>query len=163
LQWRPKTCWGKPQDLEWAIADGQVWILQSRPIASLDGHPALRRIPFPVEWDQPQDARRFWARVHFERQGSSPLLPLDMDYVRLLESTRVETCLFMGADRNQDTRMINGWVYSSPAPLAASGADLRIRQQALRDLELRLIAEDRTSWDHWGPEIQRANERLVAR
>jgi rifampicin phosphotransferase len=153
---------GHAQDVEWAIADGQVWILQSRPIASVDDHRTLGRMPFPVQWEQPQDGRRFWTREHFERQGSAPLLPLDVEYVRLLESTRVETCLFMGADRNRDMRVLNGWVYSSPAPLPASIADLRVRQQALQDLELRLAGEGRTAWDHWGPEIERANERLSA-
>ena len=152
----------RPQDVEWAIAGGQVWILQSRPIASLAGHEALRSRLFPVDWEDPKDARQFWARAHFEGQGRAPLLPLDIDTIRLLESTRIETCLLMGADRNEDLLVICGQVYSSPAPLPLSKADVRVRRQAFQDLELRLVREGHTAWDHWGPEIERANERLTA-
>ena len=68
----------------------------------------------------------------------------------------------MGVDRNEELLVTSGQVYSSPAPLPVSKADLRVRQRASRDLELRLVREGRTAWDHWGPEIERANERLAA-
>jgi pyruvate,water dikinase len=32
---RIETVFGTPQDIEWAIADGEVWILQSRPVTAL--------------------------------------------------------------------------------------------------------------------------------
>ena len=153
---------GRPQDVEWAIANEQVWILQSRTIASLSSDEALKKNRFPVEWEQPDDARRFWTRWHFKRQGILPILPLDIDTIRMLESTRIETCLFIGADRNQELRMVNGQIYTSPTPLPVSGADLHVRRQAFQDLEQRLMGEGRTAWDHWGPEIERANERLAA-
>jgi pyruvate,water dikinase len=34
---RVEAHYGRPQDLEWAIADGRTWLVQSRPITTLDG------------------------------------------------------------------------------------------------------------------------------
>ena len=152
---------GGPQDVEWAIADGKVWILQSRPIASLMGHDGVKKFTFPIHWQNPEDSKRLWRRYRYDDQRSAPLLPLDIDFVRLLESTRVETCLRMGADRNEDFRVINGHIFTSPAPMPIREADRLVRQQAFRDLLSRLTAEGRTTWDHWGPEIEAANQRLA--
>ena len=153
---------GRPQDVEWAIANGQVWILQSRAIASLDLDEAQKRYYFPVDWANPADAGRLWTRWRFERHGDLPFLPLDIDYIYMHESTRLTTCLFMGADRNQDLQVVHGQIYISPAPMPLSSADLRIRLQAFLDLEQRLMREGRTAWDHWGAEIEQANQRLMA-
>lgn len=53
---------GAPQDVEWAIADGIVWLLQSRPITAL---------PVPPRLDIPTDG--FWTKddVHYP----APLTP----------------------------------------------------------------------------------------
>lgn len=37
LALRVEQHYGTPQDLEWAIADGRTWLVQSRPITTLDG------------------------------------------------------------------------------------------------------------------------------
>jgi hypothetical protein len=110
----------RPQDLEWAISDGKVWILQSRSIASLDSDDITKRNYFPVNWENPEQACQLWTRTHFKHQDNKPLQPLDIDYIRLLESTRVETCLYMGADRNRDMMVINGQIYTCPASMPIS-------------------------------------------
>ncbi len=38
---------GQPQDIEWAVADGKLWLLQSRPITNLPPQ------PIEVEWEAP--------------------------------------------------------------------------------------------------------------
>ncbi len=40
---------GQPQDIEWAVADGKLWLLQSRPITNLPPQ------PIDVEWQAPPD------------------------------------------------------------------------------------------------------------
>ncbi|MGK2950540.1 MAG: phosphoenolpyruvate synthase [Acidimicrobiales bacterium] len=35
--------YGKPQDIEWAMADGTTYLVQSRPITTLESHPAQAR------------------------------------------------------------------------------------------------------------------------
>jgi pyruvate,water dikinase len=66
--------YGSPQDMEWAIADGQTWLVQSRPITTLHDEPAagselatglaaspgraagrVRRLASPDEGDRFQD------------------------------------------------------------------------------------------------------------
>ena len=40
---------GQPQDIEWAVADDKLWLLQSRPITNLPPQ------PIEVEWEAPPD------------------------------------------------------------------------------------------------------------
>jgi pyruvate,water dikinase len=40
LALRVEEHYGSPQDMEWAMADGQTWLVQSRPITTLDQEPA---------------------------------------------------------------------------------------------------------------------------
>lgn len=40
---------GQPQDIEWAVADGKLWLLQSRPITNLPPQPV------EVEWEAPPE------------------------------------------------------------------------------------------------------------
>ena len=40
---------GQPQDIEWAIAEGRLWLLQSRPITNLPPQ------PIEVEWEAPPE------------------------------------------------------------------------------------------------------------
>ena len=45
---RVEASYGFPQDIEWAFADGQLWLLQSRPITTL-----------PPRWTRDESAERF--------------------------------------------------------------------------------------------------------
>jgi phosphohistidine swiveling domain-containing protein len=50
------SCGGQPQDVEWAVADEQVWLLQARPITKLPEPPP---VPVEVPVEVPDG---FWAR-----------------------------------------------------------------------------------------------------
>src|SRR5205085_4311602 len=41
---RVEVCFGGPQDVEWALAGGELFVLQARPMTAL---------PEPVEWKAP--------------------------------------------------------------------------------------------------------------
>jgi rifampicin phosphotransferase len=156
-----------PQEVEWAIAkqwaiaEQQLWILQSRPITALP--PALSVTPpFPVEWADDVEQRAWWTLSDYSR-GPTPPLPLEHDYyLAVRESVREETCRFLGVERNQATRMWHGRAYASARPLGLSAADRRVRQAAQEDLRQRLQSQGLTSWDYWGPEVVTAVERLRA-
>ncbi|MFV2091233.1 MAG: PEP/pyruvate-binding domain-containing protein, partial [Pseudomonadales bacterium] len=76
---------GEPQDIEWAIADGDYWLLQSRPITNL---PAT---PLPDIWPLPPGAKKLVRRQVVENMPD-PLSPLFADlYLR--------DCLDQGLDR----------------------------------------------------------------
>jgi len=162
---------GRPQDVEWAVADGQVWVLQSRPITALPPKlaplaPAMtsagEAVPFPVTWEDEQDRRRFWRLTRpFGREGDA-LLPIERDYLRVIESMRDETCRFLGADRNGKVGFFNGRAYFCRLPLDLTDGDRRVRRAAMEDLRDRLQSQGLTAWDYWGPEVVRATERLRA-
>jgi pyruvate,water dikinase len=149
---------GHPQDLEWAIAGEQVWILQSRPLTNLSPDLAQAQL-FPVVWDEPGQQRDFWQLAWYSTGENLPL-PLEHDYIAVWESVREETCKALGADRNLEMRVWNGRAYTSRRPLDLTEADMQVRRAAYNDLLDRLQAEGLTTWDHFGPEVMKAAERL---
>lgn len=148
---------GVPQDVEWAIADQQVWVLQSRPLTGLPAE-LMALQPFSV------DLRNDTPPILWHRLSSAPepTLPLEQDHIRIQEEMRDETCRFMGADRNREIRFFSGRAYTRPLGLNITAGDIRIRRQAMEDLRIRLHTQRLTAWDYWGPEIVSATERLRA-
>ena len=67
-----------PQDIEWAFADGQLYVLQSRPITSLD--------PFPIVWANPSDSDYKWPIV--TNTTPNPYLPMDESVRAIHGATR---------------------------------------------------------------------------
>jgi phosphohistidine swiveling domain-containing protein len=103
---------GAPQDIEWARADGQFWILQARPITALPEPEA----PMPTDWTVP-DPGTWYFRGSIVEQLPDPLTPLFADMIdgavtRSLQSLFQE---FIGEDviRNTDVGLptINGYAY----------------------------------------------------
>ncbi len=66
-----------PQDIEWAWAAGQLYLLQSRPITSL--------YPLP-ENDRPAEGLRVYVNFNSIQGVTDPLTPLGIDALRLLFS-----------------------------------------------------------------------------
>jgi rifampicin phosphotransferase len=103
---------GVPQDLEWAIEYGRLYLLQARPITAL---------PDVVAWTPP--GAGFWLRTF--RLGewlSDPMTPLFREW--LLE--RLEEGLLVGMRETTGTAIafphaaINGWYYTMAGPRPSS-------------------------------------------
>jgi rifampicin phosphotransferase len=101
---------GIPQDLEWAIGDDRLWLLQARPMTAL---------PEPVDWTPP--APGYWMRNF--RLGEwlpEPMTPLFASWLlqRLedgyLQATRQHT----GAALVFPHAAINGWYYTATPRLS---------------------------------------------
>jgi len=106
---RAEECFGTPQDIEWAVAEGKVYLLQARPMTAL---------PEPADWTPPSAG--FWMRNF--RLGEwlpEPMTPLFEDW--LLE--RIEAGYLVGMRRTAGAGVpfrhaaVNGWYYTSaPTP-----------------------------------------------
>jgi rifampicin phosphotransferase len=101
---------GVPQDLEWALTEGRLWLLQARPMTAL---------PDPVDWTPP--APGYWMRNF--RLGEwlpEPMTPLFTGWLldRLeqgyLQATRSHT----GAALVFPHAAINGWYYTATPRLS---------------------------------------------
>jgi phosphohistidine swiveling domain-containing protein len=60
LALRLEKTFGCPQDIEWALADGQLYVLQSRPITTLTGYD-----PVSGEWNDSLTGDFMWSRNNF--------------------------------------------------------------------------------------------------
>jgi pyruvate,water dikinase len=100
---------GRPQDIEWALEGGRIWLLQARPITTLDHGAPLVTVPT-------EPPAGYWERdaSHFP----APLTPVMRWW--LADSTAITREDFavggMLADGIEQTE-IGGWVYLRLAPL----------------------------------------------
>jgi pyruvate,water dikinase len=105
-----ESYFGAPQDVEWAIKDGELFMLQARPITALPEHVHL----VPVSIDPPPG---FWVREteHF----TEPLSPL----FRTTLIPRHEKAIFEIMEEYSvlidgvQFREIGGWLYTRVVPL----------------------------------------------
>lgn len=82
-----ETHFGKPQDIEWCLADGAVYIVQSRPITTL--------YPLPEKND---GNYRIFLSVGHQQMMTEPIYPLGMSFFSFIsdyELTRAGGRLFM--------------------------------------------------------------------
>ncbi len=152
---------GAPQDVEWAIADGQVWILQSRPITTLP--PAVQQATvFPITWANEAERTRSWWLEPKTHRASTVLLPAEIAFVHHNTAGGQAAVEYAGGAKTRWRKVVNGRIYMAVADSSVGPGEQRIRQAALQDLLKRLPQQNITLWEHWGPEIVRATERLDA-
>ena len=148
---------GTPQDVEWAVAGGQLWILQSRPVTAL---PVATReaARFPITWADAEEACHFW----WMEGGGAPLLPAQSDFAGLSLRGGQEAVYNGGKATTRWLKFVNGRAYMTAVPSPHSAGHVRVYRAALLDLVERLAQQDVTWWEHWGPEIIRATGWLAA-
>ncbi len=95
---------GVPQDIEWAYADRQLHILQSRPITNLPVQ------PIDVSWDVPPPAK-YVSRRQIVENMPDPICPLfeELYLTKGLESSRKGMNLMVGGGPMFIT--VNGYAY----------------------------------------------------
>jgi rifampicin phosphotransferase len=105
---RVERHFGSPQDIEWAIADGRLSLLQARPMTA---------VPEPVAWTPP--AKGWWLRNF--RLGEwlpEPVTPLFADWLLpvlergMAKGMRAESQVTM----RPHSAVVNGWYYTTPPP-----------------------------------------------
>lgn len=95
---------GAPQDIEWALAGGRVWLLQTRPITVL---PVLAAIPVEVPpgfWQRDVYCPRPWSPMH--RSLALPALEAALKHL-----------FSYGLTDGLEFAEIGGWMYTRFVPL----------------------------------------------
>lgn len=103
-----------PQDIEWAIAGNQIWLLQARPITSLPDPPEE-----PVDVPPPG----FWQRSANSHQSLSW-----MQRSQILPALNASVHHFLAYSLagGVEFRVIGGWLYSRSRPLEPAEMQQRI-------------------------------------
>jgi phosphohistidine swiveling domain-containing protein len=159
---------GSAQDIEWAVAGGKLWVLQSRAVTTLAAETARAR-PFPVEWASDGERRAHW--VLPPRFDQAVLAPLEEEAALIANEALREGMRhngdmplpqFGGGGRLPRWRAFNGRVYTYFEPSDLGEGDRRVRMAAAGALVARLREADVTRWEHKAPEVIGATARLHA-
>ena len=122
----------------------------------------LEATRFLTEWANDEEARHFWWLERFNLHPSALLLPVEVDFVTYRTLGGQAAVEFSGGSKTRWRKAINGRIYITVADSTLNPGEVRVRSAALADLYERLQQDDITIWEHWGPEIIRATQRLAA-
>ncbi len=85
LAWRASDHFGRPQDIEWAVKDGRLYLLQSRPITTIGA--ATDR----------SGRRRVWDNSNIAESYAGVTTPLTFSFARsIYESVYRQFCVILG-------------------------------------------------------------------
>jgi rifampicin phosphotransferase len=150
---------GAPQDIEWTIAGGQLWILQSRPITTLPKE-TQEAVRFPISWSSTEEPRLFWWLEG--GNGGEMRLPAQLDFMRFGVQGGQDAVYNGGKEYTRWRKEVNGRTYMAADKSPNSPSHVRVYRAANRDLYERLEKQGITWWEHWGPEIVLATRRLAS-
>jgi len=109
---RIENHYGAPQDIEWARADGQFFIVQARPITALPDVEA----PMPTDWTV-SEPTAMYVRASIVEQLPDPLSPLFADLIDPAVTRSIKSLFreFLGEDVILDSDVglptVNGYAY----------------------------------------------------
>ena len=152
---------GTPQDIEWAVADGQVWILQSRPVTTLPVE-IREAVRYPIAWENAEEPRHYWWLQGARDSAGAPLLPAELDFMRLSLKGGQDAVYYGGGTQTRWRKAVNGRMYMTAADAPHSGGHARVYGAALKGRYQRLREQDVTPWEYWGQEVIDATNRLAA-
>jgi pyruvate,water dikinase len=153
---------GVPQDLEWAIADGRIWLLQARPMTALPPAPLE-----DVRWEPPIPGTK-WVRRQVAENMPEPLSPLFEElYLQQGMELAMDQALVMSGESDLvvDTGLpwyttVNGYAYlCATTPVNWAGLARSLPALVTARPVRRIF---RRSIPYWRDEILPAHLRTVA-
>jgi phosphohistidine swiveling domain-containing protein len=107
-----KKAAGNDRDIEFAVKEDTVHILQSRPVTT-GMNPDSE---FPVEWDDPAEAELHWTPVFgFSASSRVPTLPLYIDYLLISAGSQKRSIDYASSNqaRSYLKKIVNGYMYAA--------------------------------------------------
>lgn len=146
---------GAPQDIEWAVSQGELWLLQARPITALAAEPGAAGSP-----EQAASSRKtatgvpegFWRR---STAVTRPLSPMHRSLVLPILNHAVGRMFEHVMAGGVQFRAIGGWQYSSFQPLADQDVADRIARIVAADESDAPMTTVRRWYDRWEPDVRR--------
>jgi pyruvate,water dikinase len=130
------------QDIEFAVRDGSVHLLQARPVTAVDG-PA----DFQVAWEKPEDADHTWLLLAVAQRGPVPMRRLEQDAQRAYQAGARACFTATGSPlaRNHIVCFVNGFCYSRGPDVDES--KVTARQQRYGALARRYYRQGTSTWE----------------
>jgi pyruvate,water dikinase len=120
---------GDDRDIEFAVKDNIVHILQSRPITTGNSEEA----DFPVEWDGPEEEK-----LHWVGNRKAPAWPLMIDYAIMQGVAEKRSADFTGQNMGQYDlkKLVNGWMFAGKSPRDPEETERTLRKYHRNGLRL---------------------------
>lgn len=77
-----RSRYGAEQDVEWAVRDGELWLLQSRPITTRPAPRVAGRSPYGQPQPEPVQNGTLWSRMDIGEIFSGVMSPLGISFAR---------------------------------------------------------------------------------
>jgi len=127
-----ETHFGTPQDIEWALADGELYVLQTRPITTLPDEKS-EMIPIPIEVPP-----GFWQLD--ATRAPAPACPLMRVVLKVAEpGINLMAKEFGLLTDGQEFAVIGGWLYNRLKPLGGKEPPAVQLPKPIMQLMVRLI------------------------
>ena len=139
LALRAEALWEQPVDVEWALANGQVWLLQSRPATGIAGAAATEpqrataegdeAPPFEVIWPTPEAANYHWKLCARARAARSLAALWSKTSRRGSGARGYHSARIKGQETYDETIWVQGYRYSRTAKNAESEEERARRER----------------------------------
>jgi len=134
--------YGQPMDIEWAMCDGRIFVVQARPVTALPEPRAA------LEWKVPREGRRYF-RTSVAELLPDPLSPLFATLALPLwtEATQKIMAQAMGLQHGSVALLtIHGYAYYEFALTAGQSVRLLFTMTVRRRGMVRMLRTARTQW-----------------
>jgi pyruvate,water dikinase len=140
---------GAPQDVEWAVREGHAYILQSRPITTLEPTAPSTASRFPIRWESEEDKRGYW--MWAQREQPKPLSPLAQSVIFSYRWKGVHAAFeTLAMPFHSHFRAFNGYYYMGRVPVAGTAAETTERSRRHKSQ----LKKHRDSWEReYLPEV----------
>jgi phosphohistidine swiveling domain-containing protein len=151
---RIEDLYGRPMDIEWAMHDGRIFVVQARPITALPEAPAVSQEASAAEWKLPNPKGRY-ARASAIELLPDPLSPIFETlglpaWNRAMNTMVGEAVLGKVWDNSMGLMTINGYAYYDITSMMSIGKSLAITAAALPAFPP-LLGSARQRWEKESP------------